>query len=92
MMALIGFSVGLLGACLKICIEKITESKFEQVEHFMREGRFGLMWFCVVLISMALAFTSAIIIIKFEPAAAGSGIPDVMAYLNGVSIRRVSVL
>lgn len=89
MMALIGFFVGLLGSTLKICIEHLTEAKFEHASHLLREGRFGLMWFVTVLTSMALACASAVVVVKGEPAAGGSGIPDVMAYLNGVSIRRV---
>jgi len=46
------------------------------------------MWFVAVLISMTLAFASAVIVVKIEPAAGGSSIPDVMAYLNGITIRR----
>lgn len=89
MMALVGFGVGLLGSTLKICIEHLTEAKFAHASHLLRGGRFGLMWLVTVLTSMALACASAVVVVKGEPAAGGSGIPDVMAYLNGVSIRRV---
>jgi chloride channel 7 len=60
------------------------------VNELLDAGHFGTMWFVAVLISMTLAFGSAVIIVYGEPSAGGSGIPDVMAYLNGVSIRRVS--
>ncbi len=91
MMALIGFFVGLLGSTLKILIETIVEIKFEHASQLLRQGRFGLMWLVTVLTSMALACASAVVVVKGESAAGGSGIPDVMAYLNGVSIRRVRV-
>ncbi len=89
MMGLIGFFVGLLGATLKITIEKISESKYEHINALLGEGRFGLMWFVAILISMSLALASAVVVVYGEPAAGGSGIPDVMAYLNGVSIRKI---
>lgn len=89
MMALIGFFVGLLGSTLKILIETITESKFSLASLLLRKGRFGTMWLVTVLISMALACASALVVVKGEPEAGGSGIPAVMAYLNGISIRRV---
>lgn len=35
-------------------------------------------------INLALVFSSVYIITQFAPAAAGSGIPEVKAYLNGI--------
>lgn len=75
-----------------MAIETIVESKFEVVSELLLQGRFGLMWLVAILISMSLAAASAYIVVYGEPAAGGSGIPDIMAYLNGVSIRRVRPL
>jgi len=89
MMALIGFFVGLLGSTLKLLIEHIVESKIHYITHLLHEGAFALMWLVAILISMSLALASAVVVVYGEPAAGGSGIPDVMAYLNGVSIRKI---
>jgi H+/Cl- antiporter ClcA len=40
-------------------------------------------WFCVVVFAGALCLVSAAAIIFVEPNAAGSGIPETSAFLNG---------
>jgi H+/Cl- antiporter ClcA len=42
------------------------------------------------LFSWLLAFTSSLLCVAWVPAAAGSGIPEVKAYLNGVRVKRFS--
>eukprot|EP01060_Flectonema_neradi_P002541 TRINITY_DN1159_c3_g1_i1.p1 TRINITY_DN1159_c3_g1~~TRINITY_DN1159_c3_g1_i1.p1 ORF type:complete len:1075 (+),score=181.98 TRINITY_DN1159_c3_g1_i1:93-3317(+) len=44
-----------------------------------------LFWVCT---SCLLAFLSSVIIVFVEPKASGSGLPEVMAYLNGVQLSR----
>eukprot|EP00760_Papus_ankaliazontas_P031770 PhM_4_TR5448/c0_g1_i1/m.77757/K05016/CLCN7; chloride channel 7 len=48
----------------------------------------GLAWFLLVLLSSSLALGSSIVCLVM-PAAAGSGVPDVMAYLNGVMFPKI---
>lgn len=88
MMAIVGIATGLAGAFLRNCIQFFTELKFKHVAALI-EKDFGLMWFYVVSVSVLLALGAASVIVFFEPAAAGSGVPEVMAYLNGVSIPKV---
>jgi chloride channel 7 len=38
-----------------------------------------------IAFNAALVFSSAFIVTQFAPAAAGSGIPEIKAYLNGTS-------
>lgn len=37
-----------------------------------------------IIINLALVFSSVYIITRFAPAAAGSGIPEIKGYLNGI--------
>lgn len=89
MMAIVGIATGLAGAFLRNCIQFFTKLKFQHVEELIEKDNFGLMWFYVCSVSILLALGSAVVVVFFEPAAAGSGVPEVMAYLNGVSIPKV---
>lgn len=89
MMGIIGIATGLAGALLKNLIQYFTKLKFMQVERLIERGDFGLMWFYVTCVAILLALGAAAIIVYWEPVAAGSGVPEVMAYLNGVSIPKV---
>jgi len=88
-MALVGIATGLAGAGLKNIIQYFTKLKFMHVASLIAADRFGLMWFYVTSVSLLLALGAAAVVVYLEPAAAGSGVPEVMAYLNGVSIPKV---
>ncbi|KAK5794031.1 hypothetical protein PVK06_035222 [Gossypium arboreum] len=45
-----------------------------------------------ILINLALVFSSVYIITQFAPAAAGSGIPEIKGYLNGIDIPGILLL
>lgn len=90
MMGIIGISTGLLGAFIKNTVQFFNQLKFNQGKELMTNGQFALSWLYVTSISCALAFFAAAIVVYFEPNAAGSGVPEIIAYLNGVSIPRVS--
>lgn len=45
-----------------------------------------------LLINLVLVFSSAYIITQFAPAAAGSGIPEIKGYLNGIYIHTPTFL
>ena len=46
----------------------------------------GLAWLFNVAYSLSLVAISAASVLWISPAAAGSGVPEVMAYLNGCSL------
>lgn len=50
----------------------------------------GLAWLFNVAFSCLLVAGSAASVLWLSPAAAGSGVPEVMAYLNGCLLPRVS--
>jgi chloride channel 7 len=49
----------------------------------------GVAWLFNMLFSLALVAGSSFLVVGFAPSAQGSGVPEVMAYLNGCLIPRV---
>ena len=85
MMGLIGFSVGILGFLLHQIIDLISEVKWEQTKAYIMEGDFStaLMWtFCYSLVFLIVST----LLVVYQPAAAGSGIPEIIGFLNGTRI------
>jgi len=89
MMGIIGISTGLLGALIKNIVQYFVKLKFMHVNDFLENHNLGVCWMYFVSISCLLAFFAAAIVVYFEPTAGGSGVPEIIAYLNGVSIPRV---
>ena len=84
-MGLIGFSVGILGFLLHQIIDLISEVKWEQTKEYISNGEFStaLMWtFCYSLVFLVVST----LLVVYQPAAAGSGIPEIIGFLNGTRI------
>lgn len=86
---LIALSVGLIAAAITYTVAAIDDWRFDSLYHIVvdRESRslgyfLGLLFWCGS--SFVMIFVATIAVVWFEPAAGGSGIPDVIAYLNGV--------
>ena len=88
-MALIGLFTGFAGATLKYIVNEINEWKFRFVGNLVQEKSLGLTWFAFTAISAVFVVISTILVLYVHPQAAGSGIPEIICYLNGVSIRHV---
>lgn len=86
MNAIVGVGCGLAGALLKNLIQFLTEARFHRSQELMDKDQVGLVWLYTTFIAVLFAFGAAAIVVYFEPVASGSGVPEVMAYLNGVSI------
>jgi len=56
---------------------------------YAKEEHWGMVWIWRVGIGVILATLSSIIIVYFRPSAGGSGIPELIAFLNGTSIRHI---
>lgn len=91
MNAIIGFGIGLAGALLKNLVQFLTDVRFHGSQELMDKGQVGLVWLYTTFIAVLFAGAAAIVI-YFEPVASGSGVPEVMAYLNGVSIPKFFAL
>eukprot|EP01059_Diplonema_ambulator_P003889 TRINITY_DN1357_c0_g2_i3.p1 TRINITY_DN1357_c0_g2~~TRINITY_DN1357_c0_g2_i3.p1 ORF type:complete len:860 (+),score=262.60 TRINITY_DN1357_c0_g2_i3:31-2610(+) len=97
--ALIGFIVALVSIAMKQSIERVSTFRFTTVHHVLEsrnstesaEGdpRYFQAWSFWVSTSLLLIGLSSACIVYVEPKAAGSGLPEVIAYLNGVQLSSV---
>ncbi|KAK8679233.1 hypothetical protein V6N13_144695 [Hibiscus sabdariffa] len=81
---LIGGIVSLVGFCNNLAVENIAGVKFVVTSNMMLAGRYEMAFLVFFLSNLGLTLFAAIITAFIAPAAAGSGIPEVKAYLNGV--------
>ncbi|KAA3490627.1 Voltage-gated chloride channel family protein isoform 1 [Gossypium australe] len=81
---LIGCTVSVVGFCNNLAVENIAGVKFVITSNMMLTGRYEMAFLVFFLSNLVLALFAAIITTFISPAAAGSGIPEVKAYLNGV--------
>ncbi|XP_028760784.1 putative chloride channel-like protein CLC-g [Neltuma alba] len=81
---LIGGIVSLVGFCINLAIENLAGLKFVITSDMMLQGRFLLAFVVFFSSNLVLTLFSTIITAFIAPAAMGSGIPEVKAYLNGV--------
>ncbi|KAG4144093.1 hypothetical protein ERO13_D05G015000v2 [Gossypium hirsutum] len=81
---LIGCIVSVVGFCNNLAVENIAGVKFVVTSNMMLTGRYEMAFLVFFLSNLVLTLFAAIITTFISPAAAGSGIPEVKAYLNGV--------
>lgn len=86
--ALIGICTGVLAFCIHLAVHELIHFRFAHAEHYVEEGAFGkaFMWFA--LWSIIYALVATLLVNGVEPVAAGSGIPELKGYLNGINIQR----
>ncbi|KAI3386741.1 hypothetical protein SNEBB_000496 [Seison nebaliae] len=93
LMLLIGILTGLIGVIIGLLVNKLAEIKYSFIQKSLNHCVFhsctyhsAFMW---VLISVSFVLISGILVAYWEPAAKGSGIPEIKCYLNGVKMPRV---
>ncbi|CAJ1925424.1 unnamed protein product [Sphenostylis stenocarpa] len=74
---------GLAAVFINIAVENFAGWKFSMTFDIIQKSYIAG-FFVYVLINLALVYSSVYIITQFAPAAAGSGIPEIKGYLNGV--------
>ncbi|GMI86853.1 chloride channel B [Hibiscus trionum] len=81
---LVGLLTGLIATLINLAIENIAGYKLLAIVGFIEEGRyiFGLVFFTGI--NFLLTLVAAVLCVCFAPTAAGPGIPEIKAYLNGV--------
>ncbi|KAK7202094.1 chloride channel protein [Novymonas esmeraldas] len=89
----IALSVGIVATVVSYAVDILESYRAEALYRVMthRTHRsvgflYGLLY--TVAGSLVLVVVAAGVVVYFEPAASGGGIPDVMAYLNGVHMRK----
>uniref|UniRef100_A0A8K9USW0 Chloride channel protein n=1 Tax=Oncorhynchus mykiss TaxID=8022 RepID=A0A8K9USW0_ONCMY len=90
---LIGFLTGLIACCIDIAVENLAGVKYyvvkQNIEKFTEVGGLSISLILWAVLNSAFVMVGAVIVAFFEPGAAGSGIPQIKCYLNGVKIPRV---
>ncbi|XP_047081718.1 chloride channel protein CLC-c-like [Lolium rigidum] len=81
---LIGLFTGLIGFFNNLAVENIAGLKLLHTSELMLNERYVAAFFVYAGSSLVLAASAAALCAYVAPAAAGSGIPEVKAYLNGV--------
>ena len=89
MYGLVGFSVGILGFFVKNIVYILTEFRMELIKENIHHHDLFLAWVYALLLSVCFALISSAVIVFGAPEAAGSGLPAVIAYLNGSRIRYI---
>ncbi|XP_015879694.2 chloride channel protein CLC-c [Ziziphus jujuba] len=86
---LIGLGTGLVGFFNNIAVENIAGFKLLLTTGFMVEEKYYKAFAAYAICNVSLAAAAAALCAFFAPAAAGSGIPEVKAYLNGIDAHSI---
>ncbi|KAI1883977.1 hypothetical protein AGOR_G00221650 [Albula goreensis] len=90
---LIGFLTGLIACFIDIVVENLAGVKYhvikQNIEKFTEVGGLSISLILWAVLNSAFVMVGSIFVAFFEPIAAGSGIPQIKCYLNGVKIPRV---
>lgn len=85
--AAIGCSVGTVSFCLQQTIKFLFTVRENVGRYFLdwdMVGGYMLAWFFYVAASAFFATVASILVVMVAPAASASGVPQIMAFLNGV--------
>ncbi|KAK3765639.1 hypothetical protein RRG08_063676 [Elysia crispata] len=90
---LIGVLTGLTAGIIDLGVEKVSGLKFESVKDLVDKCVTGNCMYYPLLVwlafNMGLVLVGSILTAYVEPVAAGSGIPQIKCYLNGVIVPHV---
>ncbi|CAK9272778.1 unnamed protein product [Sphagnum jensenii] len=86
---LVGVLTGLVAFGNNLAVENIAGLKFVHSVNLMNSDRFVLAFLVYAGANMLLVMLAAMLCVYIGPSAAGSGIPEVKAYLNGVDTPHV---
>lgn len=81
---LIGSVMGLIGFTINLAVENLAGVKFVFTSNMMLAGRYRIAFLIFSVSNLVLTLFASTITAFISPAATGSGIPEVKAYLNGV--------
>eukprot|EP01084_Bolivina_argentea_P044219 81402_1 len=84
LMFLIGFTVGIIGYLLKSSIHIIIHEKLHLIDQYIHQSKINKAFGIFVGIGLCLIICSASVVIYICPYAASSGVPEVIAHLNGI--------
>uniref|UniRef100_H2Z663 Chloride channel protein n=1 Tax=Ciona savignyi TaxID=51511 RepID=H2Z663_CIOSA len=92
----IGFLTAMIAFGIDTVIRYLTEWKITTVTNSMRvcehNNCIGTSLLLLASFNLAFVLIAALLVVYGEPLAAGSGIPEIKCYLNGVKVRNVTRL
>ncbi|XP_045214169.2 H(+)/Cl(-) exchange transporter 7-like isoform X2 [Mercenaria mercenaria] len=92
-MGMIGIITGLIASLIDVCVEYTSNLKFLYVKHYVDDctEKYCLAYpfLAWVGFNALIVMVGAILTACFEPVAAGSGIPQIKCFLNGVKVPHV---
>ncbi|XP_076814080.1 chloride channel protein C-like [Clavelina lepadiformis] len=88
MMGLIGFSVGIVGFLLHQFIDLISDTKWSYSTKYLQQG-LGVAWIFSLGYSLIFLIPATALVVWYRPSAGGSGIPELIGFLNGTIIRHI---
>jgi hypothetical protein len=83
---LIGVATALTALCINMAVERVAGIKFLTTSALMLSHGHAASFFFFLTMNVSLAAAASAVTVLFAPAAAGSGIGDVKAFLNGVDV------
>ncbi|XP_078602296.1 chloride channel protein B-like isoform X3 [Branchiostoma floridae x Branchiostoma japonicum] len=89
MMGLIGFTVGFTGFLLHQVIDVLANLKWDRARDYLGEDQLLVTWGWVLGLSVALVIVGSGMVVFLAPAAAGSGLPELIGYLNGTVVHQI---
>uniref|UniRef100_A0A8C0IVI7 Chloride voltage-gated channel 7 n=1 Tax=Chelonoidis abingdonii TaxID=106734 RepID=A0A8C0IVI7_CHEAB len=91
--AMIGILTGLVACFIDIVVEKLAGLKFrvvkDNIDKFTEKGGLSFSLLLWAILNSSVVMIGSVIVAFIEPVAAGSGIPQIKCYLNGVKIPHV---
>lgn len=83
-----GVIIGVMGFGVQTAITALTAAKFSISAGFLTADKWTSSFFSFLFFNLFYALIAGLLC-WIEPAAAGSGIPEIKAYLNGVNLNKV---
>lgn len=88
LVVMLGLAIGGIGYFVSFLTEALTDFKYNTAINYINEGKWEAAFF-VLLITCIFYASVAGVLCWMEPTAAGSGIPEIKAYLNGINLNKV---
>ena len=85
---LIGVGTALVAFCIFAAVQHLDELKHGLALDWLREGNVAAAFCWWLGVSLAYGLASSLLVVFLSPEAAGSGVPEVKAYLNGTRVPR----
>ncbi|WJX25553.1 hypothetical protein P8452_14581 [Trifolium repens] len=81
---LVGLLTGIIATLINLAVENISGYKLLAVVEYIQQERYLMGFLYFTGTNFILTFIASILCVCFAPTAAGPGIPEIKAYLNGV--------